>query len=631
MGVRVTVRLGSLSLGNKEVDRLGIRQALGEHGVLTVSFTRDQSSKVTLPDLLGAPATVTLMDDAGTTATAFAGAVSAVTQRHLANFGSAFEVRALTASTRLDYRGTVHYPEHTLADVAAKLGAVIIDPAPDSEPLDYVQHGESELEFLVRIADDHGCFVRTSGEKPEVCSEFRDTGLELTFGYELLEVAGRCETTNHGYKGAAYQVDGKRDHQFHGIAVTPAWLSGAPTLVDKVTELAPNVAGGGDANVLVVPDRSPTLAGASRTLQRESERQLAGAVVVEGTSVSVAVAAGDLVTLNDSARSALLTTGTFGVTEVVHRLEDQQYTNTFTATPAPRFGNRPRPRPRVSHGLVTAEVVDNIDPDTMGRIQVRYRWQARSDDDPTQRTSWVRMVTPYAGRDRGVAFLPEVGDEVVLGFERGDPERPFVLGSTWNGVDVAPDTAGVGEDNGVKQIVTRSGNTIRLVDADGGEVVELFSANGRCVLQLRNDEEGTHTVTIRSEGDIALEAPNGEIRMACQTLVHRVDGSMYHAATNDYANVRESIIHRAGSVLSIQSRGNTEVVADGDVKIKAAMVTNQPGMTEARLPSRSDVPPDPGSLWDGREFPPPSEGAEGVSTADDPTPRPEPSDGRERT
>jgi uncharacterized protein involved in type VI secretion and phage assembly len=631
MGVRVTVQLGSLSLRNNEIDRLVLRHALGEHGALTIAFTRDQASTVTLPDLLGMPATVSLRDDAGTTVTAFTGTVSSGTQRHLANFGSAFEVEAHTASRRLEYRGTVYYPEHTLADVVEKLGAAIVDPAPESEPLDYVQHGESEFDFLVRIADDHGCFVRTSGEEPEVCAEFQDKGLELTFGYELLEVAGRCETVNHGFKGAAYQVDGKRDHQFHGVTKAPEWLSGAPILVDKVAELAPNVEGGGDANVLISPSRSPTLAGASKALQRESERRLAGAVVVEGTSVAIAVAAGDLVTLNDSERSALLTTGTFGVTEVVHRLEEEQYSNTFTASPSPRFGDRKAPQARVANGLVTGEVIDNIDPETMGRIQVRYRWQARSEDDPTLRTAWVRVVTPYSGRDRGIAFLPEVGDEVVLGFELGDPERPFVLGSSWNGVDTAPDTAGAGEDNGVKQIVTRRGNTIRLVDDEGSEVVELFSANGRCVLQLRNDEEGRHTVTLRSEGDIALEAPNGEIRLDCQTLIHRADGSIYHAATNDFANIRDSLIQRAGSVLSIQSKGNTEVVAGGDVKLKAATVDNQPGLQEAKLPSKDEVPPDPGSLIAEREFPTPPEGSEGVNTADDPTPRPSPSEESEGT
>ena len=100
-----------------------------------------------------------------------------------------------------------------------------------------------------------------------------------------------------------------------------------------------------------------------------------------------------------------------------------------------------------------------------------------------------------------------------------------------------------------------------------------------------------------------------------------MNDSAYHAATNDYANIRESLIHRAGSVLSIQSKGNTEVVAGGDVKIKAATVTNQPGMTEAKLPSQSDVPPDPGSLCEGRAFPPPEHDAEGTSSADEPTPR----------
>jgi type VI secretion system secreted protein VgrG len=621
MGVRVTVEIGAVTLRNKELDRLEVRHALDEHGVLTVRFTRDQASSVTLPDLLGAPAAVTLTDDRGVSETVFRGQVTAASQRHLANFGSAFEVEARTPSWRLEYRRTAYYPKHTLGEIADALGATIADPAPDSQALDYAQVEESDFDFLVRSAVDHGCFVRTAGEQPEICTEFQDTGLELTFGYELLEVTGRCEVVNHGIKGAAYQVDGKRDHQFHGIAVTPAWLSGAPTLVDKVTKLAPSAAGGGDANVLDSPSRSPTLAAASRALQRESERRLAEAVVVEALSVAIGVGVGELVTLNDSERSALLTTGTFGVTEVVHRLEEQQYVNTFSATPAPRFASRSRPKSHRIRGLVTAEVVDNVDPETVGRIKVRYRWQARSEDDPTLRTHWVRVVTPYAGRDRGVAFLPEVGDEVVLGFERGDPERPFMLGSAWNGVDVAPDTAGVGEDNGVKQIVTRSGNTIRFVEEAGSEVVELFSANGRCVLQLKNDDEGTHTLTIRSEGDIALEAPNGEIRLACQTLIHRVNGSAYHAAANDYANIRESLIHRAGSVLSIQSRGDTEVVAGGDVKIKAATVTNQPGMTEAKLPSQSEVPPDPGSLCEGRDFPPPEQETEGTSTADEPTPR----------
>jgi hypothetical protein len=74
-------------------------------------------------------------------------------------------------------------------------------------------------------------------------------------------------------------------------------------------------------------------------------------------------------------------------------------------------------------------------------------------------------------------------------------------------------------------------------------------------------------------------------------------------------------------VLSIQSRGDTEVVAGGDVRIKAATVTNQPGMTEAKLPSQSEVPPDPGSLCEGRDFPPPEQETEGTSTADEPTPR----------
>jgi uncharacterized protein involved in type VI secretion and phage assembly len=619
--VRVTVRLGSLSLRNNEIDRLVVRQALGEHGLLTVTFTRDQSSNVTLPDLLGARATVTLKEDGGPGVTAFIGTVSSGAQRHLANFGSAFEIEAHTASRRLEYCGTAYYPQHTLAEVVQKLGAEIVEPAPASEPFDYVQYGESEFDFLVRIADDHGCFVRTSAETPEVCSEFQDTGLELTFGYELLEVAGRCDTVNQGYKGAAYQVDGKRDHQFHGIARAPEWFSGAPTLVDKVVELAPDVEGGGDANVLISPRRSPAIAAAREALLRESERRLAGAVVVEGTSVSIAVAAGDLVTLNDSERSALLTTGTFGVTEVVHRLENQQYSNTFTASPAPRFGHRRTPGATILNGLVTGEVVDNVDPDGMGRLQVRYRWQADAAGDPTLRTDWVRVVTPYAGRERGFAFLPEVGDEVVLGFELGDPERPFVLGSTWNGVDTAPETAGDGNDNGVKQVVTRRGNTIKLVDDEDAEVIEVFSANGTCFLQLKNEGPDTGTLTIHSEGDIALEAPNGTIRMKCQTLQEWVAGDAFLQAENVYTKVLVDSRSVVGSILSLKGAGGVKIEAsDGDLTLKGSTVYSQPDGGADDLPSG---PAFPDSVTDGETYPTPAETWDGTSTADAPTPRPQ--------
>jgi len=98
-------------------------------------------------------------------------------------------------------------------------------------------------------------------------------------------------------------------------------------------------------------------------------------------------------------------------------------------------------------------IVDNNDPDNSGRVKVQFYWQ---EDNQTQ---WMTMMAPHAGADRGFMFLPEVGDEVWVAFEEGDPERGRVLGCAWNGVSKPPREDFWGSDvgpNDVKRIVTRA-------------------------------------------------------------------------------------------------------------------------------------------------------------------------------
>ena len=90
-----------------------------------------------------------------------------------------------------------------------------------------------------------------------------------------------------------------------------------------------------------------------------------------------------------------------------------------------------------TRGLVVATVTDNKDPKGLARVRVRLPWQ-----DGNQESYWARLAMPMAMSDRGVYFLPEVGDEVLVGFEKGHPTHPCVLGSLWNGQNKPP------EDNG---------------------------------------------------------------------------------------------------------------------------------------------------------------------------------------
>ena len=127
------------------------------------------------------------------------------------------------------------------------------------------------------------------------------------------------------------------------------------------------------------------------------------------------------------------------------------------------------PSPKVRMPLAEtqmATVLSNADPQGKGRVRVRMNWQ----------TGWVRVMTPDGGSssdvksNRGFVFISEVGDQVLLGFRHGDPARPYVMGSLFNG------TTGRGglEDNHKKSLTTKSEHTLSFNDNVNGGLSIIF-------------------------------------------------------------------------------------------------------------------------------------------------------------
>ena len=155
--------------------------------------------------------------------------------------------------------------------------------------------------------------------------------------------------------------------------------------------------------------------------------------------------------------------GNFIIIEITHEVsQGSYYKNRFKAIPATI---KALPSPKVRMPLAEtqmATVLSNADPEGKGRVRVRMNWQTDG-----MQTGWVRVMTPDGGSssdvksNRGFVFIPEVGDQVLLGFRHGDPARPYVLGSLFNG------TTGRGglEGNHMKSLTTRSGHTIKLNDS----------------------------------------------------------------------------------------------------------------------------------------------------------------------
>ncbi|MBK8077633.1 MAG: VgrG-related protein [Kineosporiaceae bacterium] len=156
-------------------------------------------------------------------------------------------------------------------------------------------------------------------------------------------------------------------------------------------------------------------------------------------------------------------------------------------------------------GVTLAVVTDVQDPTNAGRVKVCFPWLA---DDHV--SDWARTVHAGAGESRGAFILPEVGDEVLVAFERGDLRHPYVLGGLYNGRDTPPSgPAAVDSGSGAvtrRSVVSRRGHRIDLLDADSGAGVRL--ATGDDALELTLDASNTR-ITVTSNGSVEISGAQG--------------------------------------------------------------------------------------------------------------------------
>jgi uncharacterized protein involved in type VI secretion and phage assembly len=157
------------------------------------------------------------------------------------------------------------------------------------------------------------------------------------------------------------------------------------------------------------------------------------------------------------------------------------------------------------YGVVIGIVTDNKDPGGLGRVKASLPWLA---DDAE--TDWARVVTPMAGARRGMYFLPEAGDEVLVAFEHGDPAAPYVLGSLWNGKDVPPESNGSGK-NDVRVIRSRNGNVIRLSDAKDDEKIEITDASAKNTIVISTKD---NSITITAASDVTIKSGGGKLTLS---------------------------------------------------------------------------------------------------------------------
>lgn len=156
------------------------------------------------------------------------------------------------------------------------------------------------------------------------------------------------------------------------------------------------------------------------------------------------------------------------------------------------------------YGVVVGVITNNQDPENMHRVKVRFPWLSNDVE-----SNWARVATPMAGNDRGIYFLPEVDDEVLVAFEHGRIDHPYVIGSLWNGQDSPPESNADGENNH-RTIRSRSGHVLRLNDSSGSESIEIIDKSGNNKIIIATSD---NSITIEANADITITSSSGKLIM----------------------------------------------------------------------------------------------------------------------
>ena len=168
------------------------------------------------------------------------------------------------------------------------------------------------------------------------------------------------------------------------------------------------------------------------------------------------------------------------------------------------------------YGAFPAVVTDNKDPDGQGRVKISLPWSA--DTAGARYENWARLATFMAGKNRGSWFIPDVSDEVLVVFENGDPRRPYVIGSLWNGSDSPPESMDGAGNNYKKVLRSRNGVKVTLDDQDGQEKLILETPGGQKMTM--KDGPGSVEIVDSNGNSVKLETSGITITASAKVTIN---------------------------------------------------------------------------------------------------------------
>lgn len=358
-------------------------------------------------------------------------------------------------------------------------------------PIPYMaQYNESVFDFMNRLSALYGEWFYYDGTKVYFGKPDRDNTEKIVYDMDLEEV--RLVANLVPGKSARYDYVAQENKQHNAdTPAKPDGMNDLQSIAHSCSEKAytAKTTSAADPHVTDKAELDEQM----RIVKNASGVNLLN---IKGIGKTCRIRIGEIIDVSFPDRMKLPPLGKFRIVGIEHEVRrDGHYSNSFVGVPD---GTVHIPVPDVKRPLALPElatVKENNDDKGQGRVKVAFDWQKNG-----KTTNWIRVQTPNAGvsgavpKNRGWVFVPEVGDQVMVSYEHGNPDRPYVTGSVFH----SGSGKGGDKDNKVKSIITRSGNAIVFDDETGSIVIT--DQTGKQLIML----DGTDAITVMAKKSITL-------------------------------------------------------------------------------------------------------------------------------
>jgi uncharacterized protein involved in type VI secretion and phage assembly len=463
----------------------------------------------------------------------------------------------------------------------AKLTA---DPTNDEELFYTVQYNQSIFEFYKMMAARYGEWMYYTGTEMKIGNPSGDP-ITLVEGKELIHVSLNARMAKTSTQTVGYDhYTGERVHN-----AQPALSDSG--IVDASLQAGERAFGDNETNAFISNVPNNTYIEKYNKLKQKAA--VANTVQLRGETYMPTIALGGKIKIKKRNGNEI---GDYIITEVHHFSSNKsQYKNTFVAVPAtievPPYTN-PTIYPKCNAQY--AVVVDNEDKDGLDRIKVRFPWQKES-----EKTPWLNVIVPHAGKDKGFRFLPEIDEEVMIDFVDSNAEKPFILGAIHT--EKTKSEHEIGDDNNTKIIGTKSGRRLEIQDTKGvmalqdydskktkkGNSVFYKNKDGetRLVASSFKDDNNYTSLTLIEEKEGSFAIMKGgdkilEIKLTSddKTILIKSKDKIVIDAENELELKSKKIKITASQSISIAGQQSVSITS-GEVKIKADMAAEFGGLT----------------------------------------------------